>query len=117
MEQRIQPYVDAVQKAKNTHDSLRVKGFLQEFKTIEKQILLVHLLLVSCYILVYVSIISAFIGSFFLTDLLQQVVSIIGSTVLFLTIAFFHWFAGLLRSDAHTIVSEIIAVGNLHIKK
>ncbi len=111
MEQRIRPYIDIVQKSKSKSDMKQLNAFLKDFRNLEKQTLLTHFTMIFLYLLLYISIVTSIFGTFFLTNFLQQIVSIIGTTVIIVILAFLHWFLGLLRSDAHTVVTEIIALG------
>lgn len=106
--QRIVSYEDVKNK--------RMTKLHEEFADILRTNTIVIIATFICYILLYVSIITSLFGDFWLLSLVQQIVGVVGSTVLIIFITFLHWYMGILVSDAHTIASEIIALGEKYKK-
>lgn len=116
MKQRIAPYVDSTYKNAPKKEQNKIKTLLEEFESIRKKTSLVIAGIVLAYILIYISIVSAFLGELILVKILYQTASIIGTTIVIVILGILHWYMGILRSDAHTIVSQIIALGSKYIK-
>ena len=107
--QRIVPYLE------NTSNE-RLLELKSEFHTILiKNVALIYTT-IFCYLLLYVSIVTTILGDFVLLTFFQKAASVIGSTILVILIAILHWYMSLLVSDAHTISSEIIALGEKYKK-
>jgi uncharacterized membrane protein YphA (DoxX/SURF4 family) len=116
MKQRMQPYIKSTQKKAPKKDKEKLAQFLEEFRLIKKKTTIVLIGIIIAYILLYISIISVVFGSLIIIQVLHQVVSILGTTIIILILGILHWYIGVLRSDAHTVVSEIISLGSRYLK-
>ena len=117
MEQRIAPYINSTYHSAPKHIVELMKTYKSDFTSLKRSALVVQSSIGVLYILIYVSIVTSVLGSFFVTELLYGVAQLVGTTILFLLLAVLHWYLGVLRSDAHTVVSEIISLGSTYVSR
>lgn len=116
MRQRMQPYIESTRTKARKKDKEKLAEFLKDFNLIKTKTRYLISGIVLLYALLYISIISVVFGNLVIVQALYQFVSIVGTTIVIILLGILHWYMGVLRSDAHTIVTEIITLGAKYTK-